>query len=58
MKAQKRHVRTSALVFVATGVSDACRCVRFVLRGELSQPALCEAVCCSKGSRSCVAIIS
>lgn len=57
MMAQKRHVRIVALVFVATGVSGAWWIARFVSFGESSKAAVCEIVCCSTGSKSCVAMI-
>ena len=58
MMAQKRHVRIVAFGFVATGVSGAWWFVRVVLFGEFSKTAVCEVVCCSTGSKSCVAMIA
>lgn len=58
MMAQKRHVRILALVFVATGLSGAWLFVRSMLCCELSKTAVCEVVCCSTGSKSCVAMIA
>ena len=58
MMAQKRHVRTVALVSVMTGVSGAWWFVRVVLFGEFSKTAVCEVVSCSTGSESCVAMIA
>jgi hypothetical protein len=58
MMAQKRHVRMVALVFVATGVSGAWLFIGSVLCCELSKTAVCEVVCCSTGSRSCVVMVA
>lgn len=59
MMAQNRHVRMVALAFVATGVSGAWLFIRLMLLcGELLTTAVCEVVCCSTGSKSCVAMVA